>query len=625
MWLPGLLLLDLSGLSHRFDFGEQCAISTGISLAIIPVVMLWTTVLKIEWTEGKLLAGAVVLTALLVIRLFYKFLVRRKARNNVASDQSNQIKTVTIHELRNGFYKSSAIIAIFLFALIIRLVMIRDLATPAWVDSVHHALFTRLILVNGFFPSSYLPYLNISTTTYHLGFHSITATFTWLSHLSVDQALLILGQVLNAFIIFTAYLFTKNLTRSTTASLLAAVITGFLSPMPAYYTSWGRYTELTGLVILPVAFVFIRSSILEKDSIKRYWMIFLGGVASAGLFMVHYRVIVFFAGLITADIFIYILIKNNNQARSNLKGILHITAIAVISIVFVSPWLFPMLKNLNSTLINPSGINPVPLFQDFSWAYLTSARGKQILVMAGLGLLWGIIKQKRFVYLLVLWIVILFFSANLSALDLPGGGLISNSSVEIMLFIPISILGGYFIHQIIIHWKNLVPGRFHPILTGAILITIGGFSLYGARQLVTILNPITILTRNADITAMGWIRNNIPENETIVINPFAWGYGIYAGNDGGYWISSLTGRKTFPPPVLYGLGEGVDKINQKIDEIINSGNNPELLHKYMTTNHLQYIYIGSKGGVISPGMLSTSDLFSTVYKQHGVWIFSSKP
>ena len=30
---------------------------------------------------------------------------------------------------------------------------------------------------------------------------------------------------------------------------------------------------------------------------------------------------------------------------------------------------------------------------------------------------------------------------------------------------------------------------------------------------------------------------------TVLINPFTWGYGLYAGNDGGFWISPLAGRK----------------------------------------------------------------------------------
>ena len=137
--------------------------------------------------------------------------------------------------------------------------MVRDYATPTWVDSVHHGLITRLILEQGGFPASYAPYLDIQITEYHPGFHSVLASFIWLSGLSIDQAMLILGQVLNALAIFASYLFTVSLLSDRRAGLLAAAITGLFTPMPAYYTSWGRYTHLAGMLILPVFFSFLEN------------------------------------------------------------------------------------------------------------------------------------------------------------------------------------------------------------------------------------------------------------------------------------------------------------------------------------------------------------------------------
>ena len=190
---------------------------------------------------------------------------------------------------------SIVLILIFLVSLAVRLIMVRDLATPAWVDSVHHALITRLILNTGGYPSSFQPYLDISPTVYHPGFHSIAAIFTWLTNLDLAKSLLILGQVLNALSVFSVYLLAKTLTHRSTAGLFAAFVTGFLTPMPAYYTSWGRYTELTGLLILPVVLALIQTWLDEKAKKKTVWIILLGALASAGLFMIHYRVVVFLA------------------------------------------------------------------------------------------------------------------------------------------------------------------------------------------------------------------------------------------------------------------------------------------------------------------------------------------
>jgi hypothetical protein len=267
----------------------------------------------------------------------------------------------------------------------------------------------------------------------------------------------------------------------------------------------------------------------------------------------------------------------------------------------------------------------VSFFQDFSWSYLTSALGKQAMVVAGLGLLWGFIKRRSLAFIVSIWILILFFLTNLDALGLPGGGLITNISVEIMLFIPISILGGYFIDQILSYWKVVTPKQVIVPSIGLIFIISGFIAYMGARQLIPIINPVTLLSRNADLPAIEWVSQHIPENETIVVNPFAWGYGLYAGNDGGYWISPLTGRLTLPPPVLYGLGTGVDEINAQIQQVVSLSPDPAQFRDFLTSQQLHYVFVGARGGVIPAEILASSGLFNILYHQDGVWIFSVKP
>ena len=625
LWLPGWLLLEISGLRTRFDFGEQTALCMGISLALIPIIMLWTTILNIKWTKNSVIFVAGFLVALLVVRLIYKYIILRRPANKNEADQSKEHLPDSLFQINFRSGISLALIMIFLFTLAIRLIMVRDLATPAWVDSVHHALITRLILSNGAYPASYLPYWNISPTAYHPGFHSIVAVFSWLSNLNVAQALLVLGQVLNALLVFSVYLITKTLTHSPASGLFAAVITGFLTPMPAYYTSWGRYTELTGLIILPVAFVLIQSLKNKITSRQRYWNILSGAIVSGGLFMVHYRVIIFLGCLILSYLVIYMLSKKSEGSIKPARLWLMTFIVADASMISVSPWLYQTIKNTVLPIIISSGTITVPFFQDFSWAFLTAALGKQTLVLAGLGLVWGMIRLRSFAFLLTFWILILFLMANLAALHLPGGGLINNTSVEIMLFIPISILGGYFLDQIIMHWRGFIPDKLSLPIAGSIIVLIGLVAIIGARQLVTIINPITILSRNADLPAIEWINENIPANETIVINPFAWGYGLYAGNDGGNWISPLTGRTTLPPPVLYGLGSCNRQIKEQSRKVIDLGSNPAALAEFLKFNQLHYIYVGAKGGVLSAEKLSASDLFAIRYQNDGVWIFSLKP
>ncbi len=626
IWLPGWLLLDVSGLGSRFDFGARTAISVGLSLALVPVVMLWTTVLGLKWSRGAVWFAAGFLLAILIARMVYRFVTARKASQNFAvlPPDSGEPPPKKIAGRIN--LTAVALMLIFLVSLAVRLVMVRDLATPAWVDSVHHALITRLIVNEGAYPSSYLPYLDFSPSAYHPGFHSIAATFTWLSNLSIDQSLLVLGQVLNALCIFSVYLLATTLTRSSTTGLLAAFITGFLSPMPAYYTSWGRYTELTGLLVLPLALALLQLWLDEKSHKNSVWIILLGALAFAGLFMIHYRVTAFLLVLLVAYLIVRFAFKSQRPLERAGRSLLFVLVMGVASIILVLPWFIPTLRDIVvPRLVTPASPSSVTVFQDFPWSYLTSALGKQALVLAALGLLWSVIQRRAFVFILMLWVILMFLLANPGTLRLPGADLVNNTSVQIMLFIPISILGGYFIHQLLIEWQGLLPSRFNLVFSWSVAILFSLVAFIGASQLVSILNPVTILSRNADLPAIQWVDDHIPKDEMIVLNPFAWGYGLYAANDGGYWISPLSGRQTLPPPVLYGLGSKATQISQQCEQIIELSGNPPALRDYLSSQQVRYLYLGARGGVISPAKLSSSGLFDVLYHQDGVWIFAVKP
>ena len=254
LWLPGWLLLDLAGLRPRFDSGERAALAVGLSLAVTPLLLLWTSTLGLRWSRPAVLAAAVALATFAVYRLLHH-------RRPLQSFDSAQDRP-PISNLQSPAWPLAAIFAV---SLLVRLAMVRDLAAPTWVDSVHHALLTRLIVEGGALPQTYAPLVNAGTASYHTGFHSVVAAFCGLTGLAVPQAMLLLGQVLNALLVPAAYLLAKDLSGSPTAALLAALVAGLFSPMPAYYASWGRYTQLAGLLMLPAAFVLTRQVLGTRD------------------------------------------------------------------------------------------------------------------------------------------------------------------------------------------------------------------------------------------------------------------------------------------------------------------------------------------------------------------------
>jgi hypothetical protein len=267
------------------------------------------------------------------------------------------------------------------------------------------------------------------------------------------------------------------------------------------------------------------------------------------------------------------------------------------------------------------------LFEDFVWRYLTSAFGKYSIAIAGLAILWGLLHETKVTLIQLFWIFTMFFLANLAALKLPGGGFINNSSVVIVLFIPISVLCGIFLSNLIKAWRAL-KFRYVRLITNIVVIITGVLiAIFGAKQIIPILNPGTILTRMADLEAIAWVKENIPPSEPIVINPFLWGYGYYAGSDGGYWILPEAGKITTPPPVLYAIlpPAEVKQVNDISQSIIKIGGNANELWRYLTANELSYVFIGARGGVMSPNSMIESGLFSTLYENNGAYVFKVLP
>src|SRR5205823_9823785 len=74
------------------------------------------------------------------------------------------------------------------------------------------------------------------------------------------------------------------------------LITGFISIMPSFYVNWGRYTQLSGHVLLAVSLVFMVAAMQEW----RIRNVALAGFCVAGLVVVHYRVLIFFGLFVLA-------------------------------------------------------------------------------------------------------------------------------------------------------------------------------------------------------------------------------------------------------------------------------------------------------------------------------------
>lgn len=644
--LCGWLLLAWSGIEKELDTGQRVGFSLGISLAVIPLVLAWTTLLGVRWSRSTVLLAAGFLSALAVYALW------RRYRSRPAR-QAEAAGLTLLDGLKSGPRVSLGLLAVFLAALLVRTAMVRDLSAPPWVDSVHHALITRLILEEGSLPQSYAPNIEIEAASYHPGFHAVLAVFEWLTQADLVQGMLVFGQLLNALSVFSVYLFTRTLGGNRLAGLGAALVAGLFTPMPAYYTSWGRYTQLAALMILPFALaITLRATqpVAELPRAGRRWaitllkerwkLIVLAGIAWAGLYLTHYRVAAFTGSLLLAyglvkgaGAFYRYLRRREGSDLGTTNPSLGVTLVALLAsglaaILLALPWLVPSLQELLVPRLSawrPATAQP---FDGVTWPYLNTAWGGVALWLAGAGFIASLLQRKSLPLVLAAWVGLMFGIANLGMLGLPGSGFVNGISVTISLFLPIAALAGIILSLgmrlglklIRVPWQGAY--RWTLALVGVVCAGLA------ARQLIPLLNPVTFLFRPADQAGIEWVSANIPSSEQVLVNPFAWGYGQYAGNDGGYWISAIGEHPTFPPPVLYGLSnspESIQKINQASQQAIDLAGNPDGLHALLGELGIRYIYIGGRGGVLSAHTLRASPLYAPRYAINGVFVFEVLP
>jgi len=629
--LPGYLLYSLLPFESEPDPVEHLALVVGLSLALVPLALLGCSVLGIVLNVTRVLAAAAALSVGALWRL--------------ASTGFRDLKR-WLRPADRPFIV--AFLLIFFVSLVVRFIHIRNLVVPAWIDSVHHTLITQLIVAQGGVPQSYEPLLPIGEFVYHFGFHSLAAVFHWLTGLEITRAMLVVGQIINGLMVLSAYLLVKCLTSRRLAGLFGALIVGLISFMPAYYVSWGRYTQLAGLALLPTAIVFTMKGVGAKTARRGLpnprpptsnLQLPIAAVSVAGLALTHYRVLIFYVCFLLAYLLYETLTRSHGGTRKHgspaslcssvlpcsvLRYWGRAALVCLAAVLLTLPWLVNLARALLPLATLPSRMQGAPSYNVVPYDLIMLRRNRELIALSIGGLLWGLYKRERAVILTVLWVVIAVLVANPTILGFPSIWLINNASLAISLFVPFAILGGYFLTSLqypIFNIQSPIPNIQRLILA----IVIAPVALWGAGGILAIVNPSTVLATQDDVAAMDWIRRHVPPDARFLINVRHWQGGTYVGTDGGYWISLLTGRDTVLPPAvyIYGSAEYVEGINDLAEAVVAIESFDEESTRQLLEDNgvVTHVYIGARGGGITPQMLMGSPCYRPVYSNGAVWIF----
>jgi len=523
------------------------------------------------------------------------------------------VLTGLIHSWKTAFNKTW-LIALFVLAIFTtwRIWQARELVFPNWVDSQHHVLIIRKIIENGGLPSTLEPYLP-GPFYYHFAFHAVTAFFSVLSGLAPEQAVLMLGQVINACVGISVYALAKAMSKDWRIGLLAALFVTFATKMPGYYLTWGRYTLLMGVTILPVAMAEVMQ---VKERHEHWWQITGLTLLTAGTLLSHYFA-AFLLALFLALVGLQWLIESIRFKSIDWKPIASIAISTFIGLVLTSRWYYRIVVYSNATS------RPVLRMMESgalegSWEYLSYLVGPisgYILIGLGIvGLLWFSFKPKRF-YLFG-WVVIVLF------LSLPTGLRLLNFRYDyyaLVAFIPITITSAFTI--VLASEKLINNKRISTLIIPLIGVLI---SVFGASLNLSAVNPETVLATKTDQMALDWIEAHTPEDARFFINTVGWSPNNYRGVDGGGWILPSTGRWSIVPTIFYPMSADEDFIQNTV----NLGRRASLITdcgddfwSLVNDAKLNYIYIKKGIGGLQPSALISCEGVRQLTNIGGVYIY----
>jgi hypothetical protein len=514
-----------------------------------------------------------------------------------------------------------------------RLYQARELALPAWVDSVHHTTIVRKILEFGGVPSDLSPYIP-APFYYHYGFHLLAALFSLFSRLDAPFTVLIFSQVLNAAIALSIYRLVKTMWKDTWRAALAALFVGLAMQMPAYYLSWGRSTLTAGMVLLPLAMAAaleLKRGLppVEKIPLRQRLKLLMReqgevllrlAVLTAGICLTHYLVLLLF-GLFLFVLFLaelWQMIRNLSwRVFSGLPF-----AGAALGGLLALPWMVWVWQNAASSfkviLVSPLEGEQLAAGSSY-FEYIFKILGPEHnFILMGLGLAGVLLAIfQRGARRLAGWSLLVVIMA------LPWGVRIAPfrpDHMAIVLFFPLSL----FLGHLLVSGAEWLGKRTRRWIGYAVLTALALTGLvFGMVKTADIVNPATVIADQDDLKALNWISTNTPKDARFFANPVGWTGKAFRGADGGYWITPYTGRWSLVPPALYMTGSE-EYIQQVTDWMTRATTLEDCSADFwllVRDADLDYLYIKEGESKMPPYRLYFCPRLEKVYQQGKVWIY----
>lgn len=675
--MPGTAVLGLAG--WRYAGLERVAAALGLSLALTPLALLWTTLAGLSWSAGAVrltfAGGACALVAGLTWRALvagaHRF--RRPRRYRAPESVEPSPDTTSPPEAADrraprgwlglglGLPELTALACCGL-ALALRWHDGQAIAVPAWVDGLHHTIIAQAIAEAGSVPSDLRPWVALDRFYYHFGFHATAATFVWVAGASAPDAVLVVGQSLAALVAIPTWWLALRLTGSRWAATAAALVPATLYWFPAYFVAWSRYTQLAGLVVLPVAWVLLWDALVSARAGRRTDVaaaIGLAAAAAGGLVLVHYRVAVFYAiGACVALAGAAAWPAGGGRPAWDAPHVRRVFArfasVALVGGALVAPWLGRRILG---------GVQAMSAIRAdwFAWeqasnavpAWLLTVGDNQIwLAVGAIGVLAGALGGRRGAVGVIATLAVCALATQPARIGLPASWMLPTFSIAISLFLPVALGLAFLVSTAsglptARAWAGRGDWPLAATLLGVAIVGAARMHLEvagddgndaltrvraGTWRVRTMDNPSeTEIFTFADQAGMEWVRANTPRDARFLVSTGHWQLGAFRGLDGGYWLPLLADRQASAPAALYTFGAEADVLaTQAICERAARGDalSDDDVSALMVDGSFDHLYIGpaaARHGGFSAERIRRHPDLEAVFERDGVHVFRFRP
>jgi hypothetical protein len=644
-WLACMLLFLAPGWAlmeaiwpgwRKLNRAEKLGVSAGVGLAMYPLILLWTQAvgLQLGWLYAWLPAS------ISLAWLAWRHRTEIISLGRVRADLYINLRRMVL----DGSLLLIVVIGLIIYS---RFWTIRRVDLPMWGDSYQHAMMAQLILDNHGLFSTWQPYSPYYSLSVHFGFPAQSAVFGWMLGKDGATAALVFGQAVNILAVLTLLPLALRLSRgSLWAGAAALIAAGLIFQVPAYYVNWGRYAQLGGQAIFPVA------AWLTWDALSGFndragipgrrvmaWMsiLLLTGSVIAGALLTYYRMAYFY--------FTFMVIWGLAFALPSFRlhwgrwgtAVTVAAGIAVSSLLWLLPWYPHTQKSHLSEVVEVGMAIRRPI--DFvladlkawndAWEYYPQA----LTVILLLALVWGLIRRQWMIPGLIAWIAFLAAYTFGQLLQLPAANLLTNFSILIAVYIPASLIIGWLVGDFA-GWMQ------KKSILGAALLGLALFvmALYGANQVRNVANMDTFsLVNRPDQRAASWIGENIPAEARILVEGFTiYGGSTAVGADGGWWLPLLVKRENTMPPQYALMNEVPHPASYSKDVVVlvreleaTAPGSAEGL-RLLCENRITHVYIGQTQGktgsparqLYKPEDFLKHPAFEKIYHQDRVYLFA---